>query len=218
MLMKDFVCVQDWSYVYRPPPMWKVANSNKYAPLPILPSQTMTALFLPPPYRPSLTMNPPTGSQSSTGSVLENSRSLALIRPFNRIPMVPPVPHFPRGVPPAPFSPISPSPYLEGSSFGSHMGRAGSMGPMGFPSHMNPSSNTLKQLLQHQQVHHHHHHHQQMQHQQQFQHQSQFAMQQHQQHQQHQQQQQQPNLPECHSLMLNIILGHYCIAISEPLS
>ena len=119
MLLMD--CHQDWSYVYRPPPMWKVANSNKYAPLPILPSQTMTTLFLPAPYRPSVTMNPspvnpsnPSGLETSTTS----GRSLlpTLIRPFNRIPMAPPVPHFPRGVPSAPFSPISPSTYLEGSS------------------------------------------------------------------------------------------------------
>ena len=116
MLLVDF---QDWSYVYRPPSMWKVANSNKYAPLPILPSQTMTTLYLPAPYRPSVTMNPspvnpsnPSGMETASTS----GRSLlpTLIRPFNRIPMAPPVPHFPRGVPPAPFSPISSSPYLEG--------------------------------------------------------------------------------------------------------
>lgn len=206
---------QDWSYVYRPPTVWKVANSSKYAPVPGIPSQTMSSL-LPAPYRPS------TSTAQSSAGVVDIPRPMmhTSIRPFQRIPsMVPPVHPFTRGVGPAPFSPISPSPYgMDGglSPFGGPHGMPGH-GPqrpgmnMGFPPH-----NTLKQLLQPQHVH------QQQQVQPPFgQHPSQFAHQHHPPQQQLQlqiqqqnqtQQQVQPqnnhsNLPECHALIVNIVLG-----------
>ncbi|EFX71474.1 hypothetical protein DAPPUDRAFT_60138 [Daphnia pulex] len=129
---------KDWSYVYRPPTVWKVANSSKYAPLPILPSQTMSPLFLPAPYRPS----------SSSNSSANHSSGIVEGQP----------PGFPQHQP-------------------------------GFPHHHPPQQQLQLQIQQQQQQHHHHH-------------------------------QQQPqsvnnsnnmsnhsNLPECHSLMVNIVLG-----------
>lgn len=215
---------KDWSYVYRPPTVWKVANSSKYAPLPMLPSQTMSPLFLPAPYRPSVNSN---SSANHSSGIVDMPRGPmmhqhASIRPFQRLPpMIPPMQqHFPRGGGPAPFSPISPSPYggLDGipPSFGGMSGHGPLQRPAmnmgGFPPH-----GTLKQLLQHQQGQiqspgflqhppgfpHHHPPQQQLQ--------LQIQQQQQQQH-QHQPQQvnnvnNHSNLPECHSLMVNIVLG-----------
>ena len=185
----------------------------------------MSQLFLPAPYRPSSNSI----QNNCQGGVVDIPRPMmhTSLRPFQRMAsMVPPVPHFARGVGPAPFSPISPSPYgMDGGPppFGGPHGMPGhglqrpGMGGMGFPPH-----NTLKQLLQHQQGH--PPGHQQQMGQQfpqhpphQFPHQHHHPPQQQLQLQIQQQQQQPPpqqpqnnshsNLPECHSLIINIVLG-----------
>ena len=215
--------------MYKPPTLWRVANSSKYAPLSILPSQTMPALCLPAPYRPS----PPSSITHSTGGEIVRPAIMmpGNMRPFPR-PMVPTGPHPFGPMGRSPFSPISPSPYLDGgvgpppSFSGPHHGlqRPG-MSPMGFA----PPHNTLKQLLQHQQhpnsvggqqfqqqsplpqhhpvgggpfahhpQHHHPHHPPQQQLQIQAHHNNSNSNVGHSSH---------ANLPECHSLMLNIVLG-----------
>ena len=39
--------IEDWSYVFRPPPMCKLVGSSKYAPLTNLPSQSLPPVTLP---------------------------------------------------------------------------------------------------------------------------------------------------------------------------
>ncbi|XP_052757574.1 mediator of RNA polymerase II transcription subunit 13 isoform X2 [Galleria mellonella] len=53
--------IEDWSYVFKPPTMYKCVGSSKYAPLPTLPSQQLPPVALPPDavYRPRWQLEPP---------------------------------------------------------------------------------------------------------------------------------------------------------------
>lgn len=141
---------RDWSYVYLPPATWKMPTSSKYAPLAVLPSQTMSPLSLPAPYRPSSNAphHPPV-------EVVRPPIVPPAARPFGRVPGPMGPPYFPRVGGATPFSPISPSPFgIDGpgpAPFGPHGVHGPRPGLAGFPP---APHNTLKQLLQHQQGHH----------------------------------------------------------------
>lgn len=107
--------IEDWSYVFRPPAMWKFVGSSKYAPLTNLPSQNLPPVVLPSHcvYKPSWMYNShthhqdkPTNHMNSMIPAVANSHPTR-----NNSHPLPPPPHaglHPRGpMSPYPASPIA---------------------------------------------------------------------------------------------------------------
>ncbi|XP_008485246.1 mediator of RNA polymerase II transcription subunit 13-like, partial [Diaphorina citri] len=71
--------IEDWSYVFRPPPLAKMVGSSKYAPLTNLPSQSLPPLTLPPNcvYKPTYLQSFPTGPGAQGGQSGNNTASPA---------------------------------------------------------------------------------------------------------------------------------------------
>ncbi|KAI5718842.1 hypothetical protein M8J76_000994 [Diaphorina citri] len=67
--------IEDWSYVFRPPPLAKMVGSSKYAPLTNLPSQSLPPLTLPPNcvYKPTYLQSFPTGPGAQGGQSGSNN-------------------------------------------------------------------------------------------------------------------------------------------------